>query len=73
MPFACDVGRGAVRRLRHRLRVARAQPRRETEAADQRRAEIREDVAEEVRRDDHVEALREHRKLRGERVRPARL
>ena len=70
-PFAGDVGRRAVDRLEHRrkrpLRVD-VGARRDAEASRNRRADVGEDVAEEIRRDDHVERLRVRDHPRGERV-----
>ena len=60
-PLAGDVGRRAVDRLEHRRVLAfrvDVAARRDAQAAGHGRAEIREDVAEEIRRHDHVDARR---------------
>ena len=58
-----DVGRRAVGRLRHRLVLADAQPRREAESAGETCANVGENVAKLVCRDHHVELLRRHHEL----------
>ena len=69
--LAGDVGRRAVDRLEHRrvrpLRVDVGAGR-DAEAARDRRAEVGQDVAEQVRRDDHVERLRVRDHARRQRV-----
>ena len=57
---AGDVGRRAVRRLRHRLLLADAEPGRQAQAADQACADVGQDVAELVGRHHHVVLLRRH-------------
>src|SRR5450759_431833 len=61
--LARDVRRRAVRRLRHRLTLAHAQPRREPQTSDDSRAFVGQDVAELVGRHHHVELLRVHHEL----------
>src|SRR5450759_3168520 len=60
---ARDIRRRAVRRLRHRMTLAHAQPRREPQTSDDSRAFVGQDVAELVGRHHHVELLRVHHEL----------
>ena len=58
MPLAGDVGRRAVHRLEQRRKLARrvqVRARRDADRAGARRAEVAQDVAEQVARDDDVE------------------
>ena len=69
--FAGDVGRGAVNRFEHRRVRARGVDvgaRRDAEAAGNRGTDVGEDVAEEIRRHEHVERLRMRDHPRRERV-----
>ena len=63
MFLARDVGRRAVRGLRHRLLLADAEAGRQAEAADQAGADIGEDVAELVGGHHDVVLLRRHHEL----------
>src|SRR4029077_5823112 len=58
--LAGDVRRRAVYGFEDRGLGADVRSRRKAEAADETGAEIRDDVAEEIRRDDHVELLGPH-------------
>ena len=65
---ARNVGCRAVGRLRHGLTLPHAQTRRKAEPADEPGANVREDVAELVRRHDDVELLRRGDELHGDGV-----
>jgi hypothetical protein len=70
-PLAGDVRRRAVDGLEHRRQLApgvQVGRRRDADGAGHRRHEVAEDVAEEVRRDDDVEAARAQDEHRGQRV-----
>jgi hypothetical protein len=70
-PAAGDVRRRAVHGLEHRREVAlgvEVGRRRDPDAARHGRGEVAEDVAEQVRADDHVEARRVEHDLRAQRV-----
>src|SRR5579862_346037 len=63
--LAGDVGRGTVHRLEDRGVLADVARGRHSQATHEAGVEVREDVAEEVRRHDHVELVRVHHELHG--------
>ena len=66
--LAGDVGRRAVRGLRHRLPLADAKTGRETQPTDEAGALVGQDIPELIGRDDHVVAPRIHHELHREAV-----